>query len=123
MKTTREYVTTTQDGRELRFVGTYVSRVEESDDLDGMLPFVVEAHIDYLGSLLVVYIDGQEYDRSEYPESWKVLQSYIFGMPKIGAFDITFGSQEKVDAYNAFLADLMQDDEKVKAFKAAKAAE
>lgn len=123
MKTTREYTTTTKDGHEVKFVGTYSSTLEESHPLDAIMIAPIGKHVDYYGSSLVVYVDGKEYARSEYPDSWKVVEGWMDGVQRISAFDIGFSSPEKVEEYNAFLANLMQDDEEVKAFRAAKAAE
>lgn len=118
MKTTREYTTTTQDGREIRFVGTYMSTLVDSHPLDAIMLAPIGKHIDYYGSSLVAYVDGEEYAHSEYPDDWRVVERWMDGVARIPAFDIGFSSSQKVEEYNTFLADLMQDDEEVKAYKA-----
>lgn len=123
MKTTREYTMTTETGHEVKFVGTYASTMEWNHPLNDLCGANFPPHVDYYGSSMVVYVDGQEHARSEYPDSWLVRESWIDGAPTISALNIGFSSQDKADAYMAFLADLMQDDDEVKAFKAAEAAE
>lgn len=119
MKTTsREFVSTSSDGKELKIVATYVSELTVSPYLHNY-PNAPRDYISTCGSCMVAYIDGAQIKKCTSPAFWCLIDSQ--GIKKIWGLPIGFADQAKIDAYNAFLADLMQEDDEVIAFRAAEA--
>lgn len=118
--TTREFITSTQDGREVKIVATYVSQMTVSPYLRNY-PLAPRDYISTAGSRMVAYVDGVQIKKTcSDPAAWCLRET--LGVQKIGGMPIGFSDPAKIDAYNAFLADLMQEDEEVVAFRAAKEA-
>ena len=121
--TTREFVTSTQDGKELKIVATYVSELAVSPYLANY-PVTKRDYISTSGNM-AAYIDGERIKQvSRDPWFWQLIDVHDApGVKKIWGLPIGFANQEQIDAYNAFLEDLMQDDEEVIAFRAEKKAQ
>lgn len=114
MKTTREFVTTTKDGTEIKIVATYASALTTNPRMPEN-PMNKRDYISTFGSVMVVYLDGSKVSASTDPAFWQLIDTdsgkKIWGLP------IAFSDVGKAEAYNAFLNDLMQDDPEVIAFK------
>lgn len=118
--TTREFITTTKDGREVKIVATYVSQLTVNPYLSNY-PFAPRDYISTCGSNMVAYVDGVQIKKTcSYPDFWRLINTN--GIQKIWGMPIGFDDPAKIDAYNAFLAELMQEDDEVIAFRAAEAA-
>lgn len=118
MKTTREFVTTTKDGLEVRIIATYVSELT-TNPLLANYPTTKRDYISTFGSSMVAYVDGQRINKtSTDPNFWQLIDAN--GVKKIWGLPIGFAEAEKAEEYNAFLADLMKDDPEVVAFLAEK---
>lgn len=115
--TTREFITTTKDGREIKIVATYVSELTVSPYLKNY-PFAVRDYISTCGSSMIAYVDGVRIKGSSTnPAFWRLIETQ--GIKKIWGMPIGFDDPDKIDAYNAFLKEVMQDDDEVVAFRAA----
>lgn len=109
--TTREFNWTLTNGAVGKLVGTYVSKVEKKIlDADGI---AVECgkEVSHYGSNLVAYVDGKQVDSCWDPAFWRLIDSH--GAKKIWGLKVGFASAEIADKYNAFLHDLMQEDDDV----------
>lgn len=117
MKTTiREFTWTLTSGAAGKLVGTYVSKVDKKIlDADGI---AVECgkEVSHYGSDLVAYVDGKRVDSCWDPAFWRLIDSH--GAKKIWGLKVGFASAEIADEYNAFLSDLMQEDDEVLALRA-----
>ena len=117
MKTTREFVTATKDGKEIKIAATYVSALT-TDPLLPEHPMNKRNYISTCGSNMVVYLDGTKMKACTDPAFWRLIDTAegkkIWGLP------IVFADADKAETYNEFLADLMQDDAEVLAFRAEK---
>lgn len=115
METAREFVTTTNDGTEIKIVATYVSALTTNPRLPEN-PMNKRDYISTFGSVMVVYLDKKKVKSCSDPAFWRLIDTTdgkkIWGLP------IVFADAEKAEAYNAFLTDLMQDDPEVIAFRA-----
>ena len=114
--TTREFAWTLTNGSTAKLVGTYVSKVEKKIlDADG---FCVDVGIEvsHYGSDLVAYVDGKRVDSCWDPAFWRLIDSR--GAKKIWGLKVGFASEEISEKYNAFLNDLMQEDDEVMALRA-----
>lgn len=113
--TTREFVTTTKDGKEVKIVATFVSELTISPYLHNY-PNPPRNYISTYGSSMVVYVDGVRIKQCNDPAFWRLIDvdcgKKIWGLP------IAFADADKIAAYTAFLADLMQEDDEVLAFRA-----
>lgn len=120
METYREFSTTTPNGKELKIVATYVSKLT-INPLISDHPFHQRDYISTCGSMMVAYLDGKKIGDCWNPSFWGLIETN--GAQKIWGLPIAFSDQSKADAYNAFLADLVQEDPEVIAFRAQKAME
>lgn len=122
MKTTkREFYTSTQDGKEVKIVATYVSELTTNPLLSNY-PTTTRDYVSTSGSEMVAYVDGQRIRKACYnPAFWRLID--VDGAKKIWGMPICFADADKIAAYNAFLADVMQDDDEVKQHKEQEAAE
>lgn len=114
--TTREFTWTLTSGAAGKLVGTYVSKVDKKIlDADGI---AVECgkEVSHYGSDLVAYVDGKLVDSCWDPAFWRLIDSH--GAKKIWGLKVGFASAEIADKYNAFLSDLMQEDDDVLALRA-----
>lgn len=118
MKTTcREFITTLKNGREMKIVATYVSELTV-DPMVCNYPNMPRDYVSHYGSVMVAYIDGVKIQHtSTDPSFWRLIDTN--GIKKIWGMPIGFEDPEKINAYNAFLVDLMQEDDEVIAFKQA----
>lgn len=120
--TTREFSFVAQSGQEVKIVATYVSNLTISPYLAiANCPTTKRDHISTAGSSMIAYVDGKRVKECRDPWFWQLIDSK--GLKKIWGLPIAFSDSDKADAYNAFLADLMQDDDEVIAFRAATQAE
>ena len=114
--TTREFTWTLTSGAAGKLVGSYVSKVDKKIlDADGI---AVECgkEVSHYGSDLVAYVDGKRVDSCWDPAFWRLIDSH--GAKKIWGLKVGFASAEIADKYNAFLSDLMQEDDEVLALRA-----
>lgn len=121
--TTREFITSTQDGKEVKIIATYVSELTVDPFLTNY-PFAKRNYISTARSSMAAYVEGQRIGRVCYdPNFWHLIDIREKpGAKKIWGLPIGFADPQQIDAYNAFLRDLMQDDEEVIAFRAAEKA-
>lgn len=114
--TTREFTWTLTNGAVGKLVGTYVSKVDKKIlDADGI---AVECgkEVSHYGSNLVAYVDGKQVDSCWDSAFWRLIDSH--GTKKIWGLKVGFASAEIADKYNAFLGDLMQEDDDALALRA-----
>ena len=117
MKTTREFITTTMDGKDVKIVATYVSELTVSPFLVNY-PNQPRNYISTSGSSMIAYVNGKRIKECRDPWFWQLIDSQ--GIKKIWGLPIGFSDAGKIDAYNAFLVDLMQEDAEVIAYRAEK---